>query len=341
MVPFGKKLMALVIIFILRQIAFPSDICVNTYAPQTNGEFKSVNAVFVDLDDKSIMASLILADQGEIVTKMPVQLELRGMQILLTAINQGCYCANTSVGNRRTRLVFLDRQTQQLRFIYDDTTLSISTLQQYGTNRIILRASSELSNMDSLYGSFNLQNNYRLRELIHFPADYSYGYYGRIAQFWPIMGVDTTFQIYSNIFNNQLFLIKSDPLRHTVLDSIKTGNMYNEADIYAVKDSILFLFRLNCERHNGYSDKDFGENWIESHVKRYDASTMAYLDSMPIDDYPRGEYVANEHGNAEVVGPYIVYYFFYQESMENNSPAMLFIFDTRTNEATWLRVGWR
>jgi hypothetical protein len=54
-----------------------------------------------------------------------------------------------------------------------------------------------------------------------------------------------------------------------------------------------------------------------------------------------GGYIINEIGECDNIGPYMVYYYFAQEDYRYFSPAMLFIFDTRTNEATWLRVGWR
>jgi len=37
----------------------------------------------------------------------------------------------------------------------------------------------------------------------------------------------------------------------------------------------------------------------------------------------------------------IYYYYFWQDGYEGFDPAYLLIFDTRTNEASWLRVGWR
>jgi hypothetical protein len=65
------------------------------------------------------------------------------------------------------------------------------------------------------------------------------------------------------------------------------------------------------------------------------------MDSIPIPDYPEGDFISGSYGPAELVGPYIVYYFGESNDLGQLYPAMLFIFDTRTNEATWLRVGWR
>jgi len=66
------------------------------------------------------------------------------------------------------------------------------------------------------------------------------------------------------------------------------------------------------------------------------------MESLAI-QYPNSDsgYIGSGYGPCERIGPYFIYYFFDGEDYRYFSPAMLFIFDTRTNQATWLRVGWR
>jgi hypothetical protein len=52
-------------------------------------------------------------------------------------------------------------------------------------------------------------------------------------------------------------------------------------------------------------------------------------------------YLGHETGTASQIGPFVYYYYFSGDGYGQFDPAYLLIFDTRTNEATWLRVGWR
>ncbi len=336
------KYLAPVIFLVWHGFALCQNYILNTYKRCDSCDFKQIATVFVDLENSAITDEIIISNYGDIVNNIPVKIGNNRHSYLINAILQGCYCANTSMGKRKTRIVVIDGESHQIRISYDDTTLFIYHFENRNSNRIFITAGSELSNRDSLFGEYSLGKNWRFSELRRYPVNFNANYYGRIGRFWPLEGIDTLLNIFSNIQDDYLYLIKADAQRRVILDTINAGNSYTEAIIYTVKDTTLYLFHLNCERHAGLSsDKDYGENWIYSRVTIYDAHSMNPIDSVRIPDYPHGDYIVNEHGVADVIGPFIVYYFFYQESLEVNSPAMLFIFDTRTNETTWLRVGWR
>jgi len=104
---------------------------------------------------------------------------------------------------------------------------------------------------------------------------------------------------------------------------------------------LIYLFKINCNKINGYPG---GEKLSidPSILVRYKALDLTLFDSTPI-SYPPIEdgYASCEWGDCRKVGQFLIHYFFEGEEPGYFSPAMLFIFDTRTNEARWLRVGWR
>ena len=88
-----------------------------------------------------------------------------------------------------------------------------------------------------------------------------------------------------------------------------------------------------------YSPPVYSADTMSMAICIYNPSTLDQTDSI---SYSVGEsYAAMEIGPAESLGPYLYYYYFWQDGYEGFDPAYLLIFDTRTNEATWLRVGWR
>jgi hypothetical protein len=103
----------------------------------------------------------------------------------------------------------------------------------------------------------------------------------------------------------------------------------------------LYVFHQNYEYYGKFLQKTRNDNWIQSHLLIYDIDDFSLIDSLSIPDYPAGDYIIADFDVADVIGNYIVYYYAQPGGIEDYTPAMLFIFDTRTNEAAWLRVGWR
>ena len=105
----------------------------------------------------------------------------------------------------------------------------------------------------------------------------------------------------------------------------------------------LYIFDLNYEYHiyEPEWEKLYGQDWITPEVYIYDPISLDLIECDTIADFPKNNFPGIEYGLADVVGNYIVVYFFDCELREGFLPAMLFIFDTRTNTARWLNVGWR
>jgi hypothetical protein len=131
-------------------------------------------------------------------------------------------------------------------------------------------------------------------------------------------------------------------------DSVLADSLNIESDVsyfylfgLSHDDSLVYVFYMNYNRL-------VGPEWMQklnidsSYVKIFDALSFALLDSIPIPYPPLDSgYVGGTTGVCDPIGPYLVYFDMSSDGMEYFSPAMLFIFDTRTNEASWLRVGWR
>jgi hypothetical protein len=151
--------------------------------------------------------------------------------------------------------------------------------------------------------------------------------------------------LYYSLNNSRYWLIRINNGGSLVTDSLMAEDGSPSSAIFAYHPvtNKIYIFHLNFEQHGKFSelDKNYGDRWIQPQVLVYDPDTFQLMERHTITDFIPGNYPLVENGPADVIGDYIVYYFFDDEWMGKFNPAMLFIFDTRTNEATWLRVGWR
>jgi hypothetical protein len=139
--------------------------------------------------------------------------------------------------------------------------------------------------------------------------------------------------------------VRLNALRNSIIDSVmlQTGLSVSTIFAYHPRRNKLYCFYLNYENHGNMpeTEKNFGQDWSTPEVLIFDPLHLNLIEHHSIADFTSGNYPGIEKGLADVVGDYIVYYSFETETTERFYPAMLFIFDTRTNQATWLRVGWR
>jgi hypothetical protein len=142
-----------------------------------------------------------------------------------------------------------------------------------------------------------------------------------------------------------LHIVKVNNEKDEILQVLHLPQSENQFSLFAYHPSAdrIYLFHLNYEIHGKFDEYERGyeDNTAACHVIMFDADSFEMIDSLEIANYPQGDYPSPETGAAQVVGHFIVYYFFDSDWIGRFNPAMLFIFDTRTNEATWLRVGWR
>ena len=150
-------------------------------------------------------------------------------------------------------------------------------------------------------------------------------------------------RIYWNLIDRGMYLLNIDVTNRILIDSLNVGNDMDYSYLFALSsdDSLIYFFHINSNILGGPEEQQ-KKSIGPSYLLGFRASSLILVDSIPI-IYPSLDYGYSfaEIGNCDWVGPYLVYYFFHGEDYRYFSPAMLFIFDTRTNEATWLRVGWR
>ncbi len=192
--------------------------------------------------------------------------------------------------------------------------------------RMALERSNHLGIRDSRE---NMNND------LEYPAVGSFGYLNRISE--------TNDRYYWDLIDRGMYLLNIDINDTLLVDSLYIGDNMDYSYLFALSpnDSLLYFFHLNSNVLGGPITEQ--KVTIDpSYLKVFQAGSFMAVDSIPI-QYPSLAYgyTYAEVGNCDRVGPFLVYYFFHGEDYRYFSPAMLFIFDTRTNEATWLRVGWR
>ncbi len=336
---YGKILFALAAIIALASSSFSQQYVINAYDGDSIP--KLVKTVFVDLNTKNILDEIVISDEGQILNKKALPISRNNDTLLISALIAGCYCENSVVGTPHTKLSVFNPISGTLVFSRTDSNLFLSFFEQLPDHRVFIAGEVYDQPLRSLRGDFTLGPSFNLVLRNPRSDEFAYNLYPGLGSFPQLRGLAIQRNLYKANYGSTWFIVKTNSSRQLILDSlILAGNPYR-SHIIAVIDSLLYDFNLNWEMHTEFTEKSYGQNWIDSHVKIYRISNFAVLDSIPVADYPPGDYPDGTFDVADVVGPYIVYYFFGREELNRYAPAMLFIFDTRTNEATWLRVGWR
>ena len=333
----------------------------NYYAVNTYGDRDSsadtfplpLKTVFINLDTKSIMNVITFGDEGQMLNKKPLPIEYDSDTLWVSAAIAGCYSENGSPGIPHLEVGIIDLNTRSLVTSYYDFNMKLGFLEKQPGNRVYLGGETEKEPKETINGDFTLDKDYHFVLRNQRPEEYSYGLYQAMGPFPYIQPLFPDINLYKSHFAEASYIIRTesdrtriiDTLRlayqNIVADSILQDSMSNKSDIIAIIDTLIFDFNLNYEYYGKFLRKPRDLGRIKSHVKFYSLNTFALLDSLPVADYPPDDYPNEAFDVADIIGPYIVYYFWGGESLTRRAPAMLFIFDTRTNEATWLRVGWR
>jgi hypothetical protein len=139
------------------------------------------------------------------------------------------------------------------------------------------------------------------------------------------------------------YLLLIDEENKCLLDSlnISTPEGYSYLLALSADGSTVYSFYFDCFC-KGWRYPSELASIAPSYLKRFSTEDLSLVDSTNIPS-PCQDSVCLDHSWAtcDRVGDYLVYFFMGTAHIEWFVPAMLFIFDTRTNEATWLRVGWR
>lgn len=293
----------------------------------------------VELDNKKIFRKIKIGDEGEIVNHIPAELARPDGALFSVAINTDCFCKNTSAGMNETIITIINGAFNAVEYIRIPEHMIFELANVDSHSIFIAGGDNTRPQAKAMDGIYIIEAAAGLVKISEVDIDY-------YPNSKVILGPDELARrvgdnIYFDVFDSHYFLIKlgeGDIVTDTIrLEYFETRNM-----VVALMDSSLYVFSLNYETHlvgEGY--KGYGHDWIAANLRRYDVRNFALMDSIPIPDYPEGDFISGSYGPAELVGPYIVYYFGESNDLGQLYPAMLFIFDTRTNEATWLRVGWR
>jgi hypothetical protein len=351
---YGNKTVLIIVIIAICRIAFAQQFAVNAYDGDSSQYPRQVKTIFVDLNSKAVISEIIIGQEGQIIDKKPLSIGRNSDTLLITVVMEGCYCDNSVAGNSRAKVSIFNPGDRRLILSYADSNLFIDTFEQLPDHMVFIHAETQEHPRRLMIGDFRLgpDNHFILRN--ERPEGFSYDVYPGPIRFEYLRPVALGYNLYSYIQGDARYIVRTNAARTLirdtlllhgeiiVIDSTRMTRVPDRGHIFAVvDDTLLYDFNQNWEAHTKTMIKEYGQDWIQSCLLIYDVRNFALLDSISIPDYPRGDYVDGAFDAADKIGPFIVYYFFGREGLTQFAPAMLFIFDTRTNEATWLRVGWR
>jgi hypothetical protein len=299
----------------------------------------------IDLNSKEIIASASIPIGGELQFKNPIKL-MRGIHEFYCILTlNGLPAKNTEISNEvdtefailnnRFELVLTGSipEVQLLDFIhYPNSDIEIKFLRKQGQNWRNKKASLSLGGNNRINFSNELEDPWKDE---NYPVISGFHFFKKIKRgnnrlYWDVMP-EGTYVLSLDIDNNVL------------LDSLNVETELNRFYLFGLSqnDTAIYVFFMNSNIIGG-PETLRKANIDPSFVKIFDSVTFNQIDSIPI-QYPPIDsgYVLGSTGSIDRVGDYFVFFDLNSEDYRYFSPAMLFIFDTRTNEATWLRVGWR
>lgn len=323
---------------------------VHTYEPIPPIRENSTAALYlksINLNTYSIEQSIRLSNRGYFMPKTPATVTVGNRQYLISL------SFSTEMGETVYYSIFRFRNNQ-LTLVRDGSFpgVRLDAWEQYqGEDGFRFGLSVDSSGTSILpVGLYSLDNNYNFRYLRSVNLSEEPGTIRNIGSFEYVIKVpfDTVNQLYYAIQNSQWWLVKLNEELNAAVDSAQLRFSGGAATLFAyhpVRDRF-YCLHVNYEMHTGDVDSDSvykrrEDYYINPDVVIYDPQSLEILEQHPVTDYPEGESPGQDDGLADVIGDFIVYYFFNKDGPYRYDPAMLLIFDTRTNETIWLRVGWR
>ncbi len=339
---FGKLLIFALLLIAMTLSAYPQEYAINTYGDESIDGLREIKTAFINLNSKAIVSEISYGQGGLILNKTSLNI-IRGHRTrLINASREGCVCTNASADQPyQTRITIIDPQTKMLESSLADSGMAFIYFEQGPNGSVFIDANSFEGLHRRMCGDYILYGNFRLLLRTQRPLGYnpkSIHGLGRFSFFTPISHEE---KLYMSWQAEDRFVLKLSNSMDAIIDSLKLTNSPRRTQLVATFDNLLYVFNQNYEFYGETTWKGPEDNRISSYLLIYNIDDLSLADSLYIPDYPPGDYIGGEFGVADVVGPYIVYYYFIGDGIPQFAPAMLFIFDTRTNEAAWLRVGWR
>lgn len=296
----------------------------------------------IDLDTRIIVNTVSLPLRGQILLKNPIIVERHNRKLFIVNAFNGLSGKNTELLTETVTNYGVIGQDINVLKIGQIEGVQIYSLEWPGNSGIWVKFINSLGGHKR--GLINLRTNNgvdfsRVEEDPYNDSDYpiisGFRYFEKISE--------RNDRLYWNTTRAGRYLLSIDIQDNRLIDSLSLETEKEYSNLFGLSDndSLAYVFYMN---HNylGHPTDMRKLEIDQSYVKIFDTGDFSVIDSIDI-PYPPIDsgYVGRETGSINKIGPYFVYFFFSGEDYRYFSPAMLFIFDTRTNEATWLRVGWR
>lgn len=319
-----------------------SEIFVSGYGSSDSG---MTNVIYkIDLNNSQIADSIVLPICGEFFGQ-PVSIMFGGYQHLVPIIHRGIAGKNSPALGRCDAYYFLINRINFELLYYD--SLPASQILRFGqvagdTLRLVwMDESAEYQGIYEGYFTIN-PNDLHLLQASRRSYDMENEPHQEFHTFEDPMLVNKsdTLSHYWDLVNGSQVVLFSVDRAGNVTNQIQLGSR-NEASIVIGYDphndliySIVSRFQI-LSRYPAYTSPDY----IHNVVNLLSPADYSVINSISIN--PGGIYFSNEAGTAQYIDGLLVYYYSGWDDYRRFDPAYLFIFDTRTNEASWLRVGWR
>ncbi len=298
----------------------------------------------VNIESQSIEDSLFLPTNGSFCMKKPIIVDYSNSSYILSFWVNGLYAKNSQLGIHTTsHYCAVDMETFDMvncdslldvmvgdKYSYDNDTLIVELYEENTgvweeskllfdrDNRLIEQSSRNLTRQDL---ESIMVGNYVEPDII-FSQD-------TISYYWGYEDVG------ENSYVNLLAVIDSDIIfEKRIADRVSANIIVG----FNSETNMIYAFILPFKLLSYNPIEQSPEN-ITPEILVISPDNFEIVQTLNID---MGDiYLGRETGNCSSFDSYLYYYFFLQDGVGRYDPAYLLIFNTRTNEASWLRVGWR
>jgi hypothetical protein len=304
----------------------------------------------IDLDSAKVTDSILVAANGTIASVSPIKLSVDSTEYLIGFVEKGIIAKNTGTGTPQLSygIVKIDNT---LSLVKTDSFIDCLSerLEQYQNDNSFVFGVERMDIRNSIFpvGKYFLNNDLNFVFIEPLKSQYAPGTIEKIGDFEFLipLGMPNPHNLYYAFKDFGYWAVRLNSTKMKILDSIclELENRANSNFTYHPIRNKFYWFHLNYEEHVGSPefDKNYGQDWIIPEVLVIDPYNFKSFEKHQIADFDSGSYPYNQRGLATVVGDYIVFYYSDSELREEFNLAPLFIFDTRTNTAKWLNVGWR
>jgi hypothetical protein len=315
---------------------------INTYL-MPNMDTPTNALMKINLVERRVTDSLIFDRRGEYFQKAPASIApFQGYSFLLSFFNGGLAAKNSEVG-QQTYTYYYVVNAQDFNIIRQDSLANTQVTR-------IVNARRDSLIIDLIDGNtggwrrgryFFNRNTHRLDEIDRRaipsnPVEIVIGEYIN-----PIyLGELQNHKYYYDLVDGaSVALIAVDSLNNITYENI-IGDITQSAVVIGFDPENRYIYNVILRFRFLSSEPEYSSSdTIRNQLIKIDPSTLIATDSLILQ--PGDAYFTNEIGKADVIGNLFIYYFSKGDGYKRFDPAYMLIFDTRTNEATWLRVGWR